>query len=112
MVSDAPKYPLMRMIGSDPGPGQCKLRIKSTGDPHTTTVHVVDHEGVERELLGVEAVSFTWAGMPELPRVTLRVHEAEVDLQGELVDIDVTREPLVCPHGFVRRMLCPQCRCP
>lgn len=70
-------------LGDPPGPGQCKLRIRSNGDPFDTRVTVVDSEGVERELLGVEAVGWNFKVGVEPARAEVTVLEADVEVEAE-----------------------------
>lgn len=80
-----------RMIGDPPGPGECKLRIKSDGTYEGTRVLVVDDRGVERELLGATAAS--WKLDPgELAKACVRVLESEVEVDAEAVKVEPGKE--------------------
>jgi hypothetical protein len=86
-------YPKINCLLTDPpGPGDCKLRIKSNGTPEGTSVVAVDSDGRELELLGVMAVSWKLdISKNELAVAELRV-EAAVDTELDALEIDVRAE--------------------
>jgi hypothetical protein len=71
----------LRTIGDPPGPGECKLRIKSNGTPQGTFVLIVDDVGVERSLLGAIAVSWEIELPREHPVANVRVIESEAEVE-------------------------------
>jgi hypothetical protein len=86
-------YPKINGLLTDPpGPGDCKLRIKSDGTLEGTRVVVVDSDGRELELLGVMSVNWKldWT-KPELAAAELRV-EGSVETELDALEVDVRAE--------------------
>lgn len=86
---------LNRMVGDSPGPGEAKLRVRSNGYWPDTEIVVVDDQGVERHLLGVEAVSFKARAGDDLAEVVLEVREADVVLDAERAKLVAPAEAAV-----------------
>lgn len=82
----------VRMFGEPPGPGECKLRIRSNGTTEGTSIVTVDDQGVERSLLGAEAVSWKLEVGLEPARACVRVIESEVELEAEKVAVEPGKE--------------------
>lgn len=78
--------PRNRVFGDPPGPGECKLKIKSDGTAYGTRILIVDDAGVERHLLGAVAASWKIAVGDELAIACVRVNESEVEIEAESVE--------------------------
>ena len=76
------------LVTDPPKPGFCKLRIKSGGDFDSTRVFVIDDQGVERELLYVNAVKWS-VEVHDATRAEVSVNAAEVEADAVVASIQL-----------------------
>lgn len=69
-----------RSLSDPPSAGRVKICIRCNGDPQEARIYTVDAEGVEREIEGVIAASWTMASLSECTEATITVCESDVQL--------------------------------
>jgi hypothetical protein len=79
---DTPTRP--RLVTDPAVAGAVKLRIRSDGTCNGSYVVAIDHEGIERRVELVTAVSWSIRAGEELAEASLTVAGVEVDLEADL----------------------------